>query len=72
METSLMEISHILKDTFDFAEKNRKKFLEIRSVLGVNDIKSLYTNISLDLRLKELEYWIEKLRHKIEHLQRFI
>ena len=25
METSLMEISHILKDTFDFAEKKQEK-----------------------------------------------
>ena len=55
MEQSLTEISYILKDTFDFAERTEKD-LEIGIVLGLADIKSLYTNISHDLELKELEY----------------
>ena len=69
MEPSLKEISHMLKDTFDFVERAEKD-LEIGTVLRVVDIKSLHTNISHGLGLKALEYWIEKLQHKIEHLQR--
>ena len=42
---------------------------EISHIL-VADIKSLFTNISHDLVLKALEYWVEKLQHKIEHLQK--
>ena len=33
METSLTKISHILKDTFDFTEKNRKKFWKFQVFL---------------------------------------
>ena len=42
-----------------------------RTVLGVAGIKSLYTNISHDFGLEVLDYWIEKLKHKMEQLQRF-
>ena len=42
MEPSLKEISHIRKDTFDFAERTEKD-LETGTVLGVADIKGLYT-----------------------------
>ena len=70
VEPNLRESSHTLKSTFDFAETT-EKYLEIGSVLGVADIKSLYTNISYNLGLKPLTYWTEKLQHKIEHLQRF-
>ena len=70
MESSLKHISHILQDTFDFVERAEKK-LEIGTVLGVADIKSLYTNISHELGLKALEYWIEKLKDQLEYLQRF-
>ena len=50
-----MEISHIIKDTFSFVERTEKD-LEIGTVLGVAYIKSLYTNVSHDLRRKVLEY----------------
>ena len=70
MESSLKHISHILQDTFDFVERAEKK-LKIGTVLGVADIKSLYTNISHELGLKALEYWIEKLKDQLEYLQRF-
>ena len=54
MEPSLKEISHILKDAFDFIERTENN-LEIRTFLGVANIKSLYTNISDDLGLKGLD-----------------
>ena len=41
---------------------------ETGTFLGVAVIKSLYTNVSHDLRLKALEYWTEQLQHKIEYL----
>ena len=70
MKSSLKEISHTLKDAFDFVEKTEED-LEIGTVLGVVDIKSCYTNISSDLGLITPQYWIEKMHQKIEHLQRF-
>ena len=42
MEPGLKGISHIVKDTFDFVERAEK------DLLGVANIKSLYTNISHD------------------------
>ena len=61
MEPCLNEISHILKDTFDFTDRTNRCF-DVGTVLGVADIKSLYTNISHDLGLKALAFWIEKLK----------
>ena len=34
-------------------------------------MESFSTNNSHDSGVKSLEYWIKKLQHKIEHLQRF-
>ena len=70
MELTLKKISHILKDIFDFVQRT-EKYLEIGTVLRVSDFKSLWKNILHELRLKTLNYWIGKLEHKIEHLQRF-
>ena len=70
MEPCLNEISHILKDTFDFTDRANSCF-DVGTVLGVADIKSLYTNISHDLGLKALAFWIEKLKDKIPILKRF-
>ena len=70
MEPCLNEISHILKDTFDFTDRTNSCF-DVGTVLGVADIKILYTNISHDLVLKALAFWIEKLKDKIPILKRF-
>ena len=70
MEPCLNEISHILKDTFDFTDRANSCF-DVGTVLGVADIKSLYTNISHDLGLKALAFSIEKLKDKIPILKRF-
>ena len=67
IEPSLQETWHILNDTFNFV-KITEKDLEIETVLGVADIKSLYTNILHHIGLKALGYWIEELQ-KVEHLQ---
>ena len=42
--------------------ESTEKDLEIGIFLRAADIKSLYTNISRDLWLKALEYWIERLQ----------
>ena len=70
MEQSLKKVLLILKDTFNFFERAEKD-LEIGTVFETANIKSLYTNISCDLGLKVLEYWIGKWQRKIGHLQRF-
>ena len=70
MEPSLKDVSYIIKYTLSFVERSGKD-LEIGTVPGVAEIKSLYTIISHDLGLKALEYSIEKVQHRIEHLQRF-
>ena len=44
METNLQEISHTLKDTFDFVKRTEKD-LEMGAALRVAYIKRLYTNI---------------------------
>ena len=62
IEPCLKEISHILNYISDFAETT-EKYLEIRIALGFADIKSLHTNISHDLVLKTLEYWMGKLQY---------
>ena len=70
MEPCLNEISHILKDTLDFTDRTNSCF-DVGTVLGVADIKSLYTNISHDLGLKTLAFCIEKLKDKIPILKGF-
>ena len=39
--------------------------------IGVADIKSLYTNITHELGIKAMQFWITKLKKKILLLQRF-
>ena len=70
MEPCLNEISHILKDTFDFTDRTNSCF-DVGTDVGVADIKRLYTNISHDLGLKALAFWVEKLKDKIPILKRF-
>ena len=52
MEPSLKKTLHILKDTFNFAER-KENDLEIGTIVGVANIKSLYTNISHNLGLRQ-------------------
>ena len=67
MEPSLKEISHIRKDTFDFAERTEKD-LETGTVLGVADIKGLYTKNFTWFRTESTWILHWKLQQKIEHL----
>ena len=48
MKPNLKEISHILKDNFNFVART-KKYLKMGKVLRVADIKILYSNISQNL-----------------------
>ena len=61
LETGLQHIEHILKDTFDYIEKDSSE-VTIGTVLGVADIKSLYTIVDHSLGLKAIDYWYEKLK----------
>ena len=67
IETRLQETSHILNNTFNFV-KITEKDLEVETVLGIADIKRLYTNILHHIGLKALVYWTEELQ-KVEQLQ---
>ena len=66
----LKYIPQILNDTFDFVNKNANP-LPIGTVMGVADIKSLYTNIKHDLGLTATQFWLDKLEHTSPHLKRF-
>ena len=64
MEPSLVMISHIAKDFFDF--KNRlDKHCRTVTTLSACDIKSFYTNILHDPFYTAVEYWIEKLQNDL-------
>ena len=54
-----------IKDDWDFIRKLPKTF-DFPCKLYSCDIKSLYTNITHELGLKALDYWINKHRNKIE------
>lgn len=61
LESCLKEISYILKDTFDFKNKKNTNLL-IGTVLGIVDIKRLYTKISYNSGLKSFRYLLQKLQ----------
>ena len=67
---ALKHVSHIIKDSFDFVNKaNINNCIGMK--IGVADIRSLYTNISHDLGLKALHFWIIKLNNVLPLLSRF-
>ena len=53
-------ISHIGKDCFDF-KNGLDKHCPTGNTLSTRDIKSLYTNIRLDLFYKKVEYWMNSI-----------
>ena len=63
-------IPHIVRNSFDLLERINTETLDDVS-LGTCDIKSLYTNISQDLALKAIDYWITRYSDSIPLLQRF-
>ena len=63
-------IPHVLRDSFDLLERIDTTTQE-DVYLGSCDIKSLYTNISQDLALRAIDYWITTYGHTIPLLQRF-
>ena len=70
LNPALKHINHIIKDYFDFTNKaNISNSIGMK--IGVADIRSLYTNISHDLGLKALHFWITKLGNVIPLLNRF-
>ena len=63
-------IPHILRDSFDFVDRC-EKMCEKETLFGTCDIKALYTNLSFELVLKSVEYWISKYSTQIPLLDRF-
>ena len=63
-------IPHIVRDSFDLLERMDSETID-DVCLGTCDIKSLYTNISHDLALKAIDYWITTYGDSIPLLQRF-
>ena len=53
-------ISHIAKDCFDF-KNGLDKHCPTGTTLSTCDIKSLCTNIRLDLFYKKVEYWMNSI-----------
>ena len=53
-------IPHIAKDCFDF-KNGLDKHCPNGTTLSTRDIKSLYTNIRLDLFYKKVEYWMNSI-----------
>ncbi len=66
----LHHIPHIVKDSFDLLERFPDEIND-NTLLGTCDIKSLYTNISKDLALKSVDYWVTKFENVIPLLSRF-
>ena len=60
----------MVKGSFDFTQRLKKQ-CHNNALLSTCDIKSLYTNISHDLFLTAIEYWIEYLQNNLPLLQRF-
>ena len=69
LQPILTLIPHILRDSFDLLERISKTTQD-NVYLGTCDIKSLYTNISKDLALKSVDYWITRHGNTIPLLRR--
>ena len=63
-------IPHILRDSFDLIDRCEKLW-DSDALLGTCDIKALYTNLSFELVLKSVEYWVTKYSAQIPLLDRF-
>ena len=63
-------IPHILRDSFDLINRCGTVFNE-DTRLGTSDIKALYTNLTFELVLKSVEYWVTKYSELIPLLRRF-
>ena len=63
-------IDHIVKDTFDFKDRLEKTCTE-DTQLCTWDIKAMYNNITHDLFLRSVEYWVLKFQHQLPLMARF-
>ena len=63
-------LPQILRDSFDLLERTDSTVVG-HVLLGSCDIKSLYTNISKDLALKSIDYWISEYGDSVPTFQRF-
>ena len=70
LQPALQKVKHILKDTFDFVERVEKEN-QPGTKLVTWDIKALYTNISHDLFIEAISYWIDELENELPLLRRF-
>lgn len=63
-------LPQILRDSFDLIERTETDFVN-HVTLGSCDIKALYTNISIDLAVKAIDFWISKYGDSVNTFQRF-
>ena len=59
-----------LRDSFDLINRCTKTFSEDSALESV-DIKALYTNLTFDLVIKAVEYWVTRFAAQIPLLERF-
>ena len=63
-------LPQILQDSFDLIERTETDLVN-HVVLGTCDIKALYTNISIDLAIKAIDFWISKYGDSVHTFRRF-
>ena len=63
-------IPHILEDSFDLQERIDKDIPD-NAYLGSCDIKALYTNISKQLAMKAIDFWVTKHGDTLPLFKRF-
>ena len=63
-------LPQILRDSFDLIERTTTDLVN-HVALGSCDIKALYTNISIDLAIKAIDFWISKYGDSVHTFQRF-
>ena len=68
------QIPHLLRDSYDLLGRLGNMIREgvpAGAVLSTCDIKALYTNISLDLAIRSIDYWITRYEQSLPIFQRF-
>ena len=70
LQPIVSQIDYILKDSFDLVNRAERNVGD-DVLLGTCDIKSLYTNISQDLAMRAIDFWVSKYEDSLPSLQRF-
>ena len=65
------QLPQLLRDSFDLLGDAIQDGVPVDAVLSSCDIKALYTNISIDLAIRAIDYWITKYEQSLPIFQRF-